>query len=71
MSRQAEFYRALGTLCQAASAGNRRAEAVLDDLVTLAKNVSYALQAGDEAHAAELLDEAKARAMLRSALDSG
>ena len=71
MSRQAEFYRALDILCHRASAGDKHAEAVLDDLVKLAKNVSYALQAGDEAHAAELLTDAHARALLRSAFDSG
>ena len=68
MSTKAEFYRALGILCHAAGSGDRRAEAVLGDFGVLVKNVLYALEAGDKAHAAELLADAMARAMLRQAL---
>jgi len=69
MPLHAEFYRAVGDLCRRASAGDRAAEAVLDELLALAKNVCYALQAGDELHADKLLADATARALLRSALE--
>ena len=68
MSQKAEFYRALGVLVARAEAGDRQAEAVLDDLLTLARNVRNAVAAGDQDHVDDLLTDATARAYLRSAL---
>ena len=62
MSELAEFHRALGVLVARASAGDRQAELLLDELLTLVTNVLYATQAGDQEHVDDLLADAHARA---------
>lgn len=68
MSRKAEFYRALGVLVARASAGDREAEAILDDLGVLVANVRNAVRAGDQELVDDLLTDATARAYIRQAL---
>ena len=68
MAQKAEFYRALGRLARAAGSGNRQAEALLDELSILVRNVANAIESGDTATADELLADAIGRAYLRQAL---
>ena len=68
MSELAEFHRALDLLCHRASAGDRQAELLLDELVMLVTNVRNAVEAGDQEHVDDLLTDATARALLRSVL---
>lgn len=68
MSKKAEFYRALGVLVDRASAGDRQAELVLDELLTLTRNVRNAVAVGDRDQVEDLLTDATARAYLRQAL---
>ena len=68
MSQKAGFHRALDRLAHAAAAGDRQAQETLDELLTLVKNVSNAVKAGDHAHVDDLLADAVGRALLRSVL---
>lgn len=69
MPRKAEFYRALAELGRRAESGERQAEAMLDELDLLMRNVRNAIKAGDTATADELLADAIGRAYLRQALE--
>ena len=63
-----EFCSAVNLVAVAAGQGDRHAEAVFWELYALTRNVRNAVQSGDVEWARQLLQDANARALLRSAL---
>ena len=63
-----EFCHAVNLVAVAAGQGDRHAESVFWELYCLTRNVRNAVLAGDQEWARELLQDAQARVLLRSAL---